>query len=263
MYLPDDGNGPLPTVLLIHAAYLKKSDYAQMAEHLAEGGYAVVPISWQVSKKVVDETFCALAWVHANGEAYGFDPQRVVLFGHGFGGYQAVTLASADDPSLFLTDCPHPLPASARVKGAVTYASFFGTPQWALSAPYYRSGIATIYSISRSRVDELCETLIATPFQTWRDIDGLDDKASSFVRSIPLGWIDGSEPPIYMLHGEEDDTIAILEAEAFVSELQAAGVETKLQVLADAGHWTAGESDSPGWESVLTAIEAHLAELLR
>jgi acetyl esterase/lipase len=248
---------------VIHAAYLKKSDYAQMAERLAEGGYAVVPISWQVSKEVVDETFCALTWVHASAETYGFDPQRVALFGHVFGGYQALTLASADDPSLFLEDCPHPLPASARVKGAITYAGFFGTPQWTLSAPYYRSGIATIYGIPRSKVDELCETLIATPFQTWRDIDGLDDKASSFVRAIPLGWIDGSEPPIYVIHGEEDDTIAVLEAETFVSELQAAGVETGLQVLTGADHWTAGKPGGPGWESVLAAIEARLAELLR
>jgi hypothetical protein len=87
VYLPDDGNGPFPTVLMIHAAYLIKSDYAQLAERLAENGYAVVPISWQVSKKVVDDTFC----------------------------------------------------------------------------------IATIYRVPRGKVDELCETLIVTPFQSWRD----------------------------------------------------------------------------------------------
>jgi hypothetical protein len=39
--------------------------------------------------------------------------------------------------------------------------------------------------------------------------------------------------------------------------------KARLRMLANVGHWTAGEPDSSGRESILAAIEVHLVELLR
>jgi acetyl esterase/lipase len=85
VYLPPEGEGPFPTFLAIHGGAFRarsKSIYNFVGNHLAGEGYAFVSTNYRLSQKAsypaqVEDVFCALAWVHANQDVYGFDPEQI------------------------------------------------------------------------------------------------------------------------------------------------------------------------------------------
>jgi predicted dienelactone hydrolase len=87
-----------------------------LADCFTARGYAVVLDNWLVGwlndQSELSNAFCALAWLHTNAEEYGFDPERVAVFGHSAGGYAAALLGAVDDSTEFMQDCPHLLPES-------------------------------------------------------------------------------------------------------------------------------------------------------
>jgi dipeptidyl aminopeptidase/acylaminoacyl peptidase len=87
-----------------------------LADCFTARGYAVVLANWLVGwlndQSELSNAFCALAWLHTNAEEYGFDPERVAVFGHSAGGYAAALLGAVDDSTEFMQDCPHLLPES-------------------------------------------------------------------------------------------------------------------------------------------------------
>ena len=92
VHLPEAADGPFPTLLLLHGTSQKKSSLYPLAAYFTERGYAAVSANWMTEVYFPDgsmypNAFCALAWIHTNAETYGFDPQRVVVFGHSAGGY--------------------------------------------------------------------------------------------------------------------------------------------------------------------------------
>ena len=58
-----------------------------------------------------------------------------------------------------------------------------------------------------------------------------------WAQASPLTWIDGSEPPFLIIHGEADRSIPIEQSQTFAAALQAAGVQTELMLIPDANHF--------------------------
>lgn len=59
---------------------------------LLDGGAVVVGVGYRLSPEVavstiIDDAACAVAWVFANIERYGGDPDRIYISGHSAGGY--------------------------------------------------------------------------------------------------------------------------------------------------------------------------------
>jgi len=130
VYLPEGEEELLPTLFVVHGLRFStaghrlqirsfsKRGYGGLARHFAQRGYAVVLIDYQwpsqaFQEQMTRDAFCALAWVHANAETYGFDRQRIALLGVNWGAAIAAKLAAVDDRGPFLQGCPHPLLASA------------------------------------------------------------------------------------------------------------------------------------------------------
>jgi acetyl esterase/lipase len=283
VYLPPSGDGPFPTLFVIHGlshgetgfGTASKEIHRHLAATFAERGYAVVSIDYQwpsepFQQQMTRDAFCALAWVHANAEAYGFDTQRIAILGEDWGAATAAKLGAVDDPGPFLEGCPHPAPKSGWVDGIVTYSGHFETPEADLGFSMYLALFARAHGtqskVGYKELERIFETLGDLSPQAWREGEGLDEAASEIAQLLPLYWIDGSEPPFLLVDGQYD--LGILhntgvehpaESEAFAAELQAAGVDAKLLQLADI-RWTSLRTEEPP-EHVLQAIEAFLDEL--
>jgi acetyl esterase/lipase len=265
VYLPEGVDKPFPILLALHGDAGAKKDLMLLAKYLRERGYAVVAADWGVSmdgvnRSVVSHAFCALAWIHTNAETYGIDPQRVVVFGFSSGGHLAALLGSVDETTEFMEGCPHQLPASDWTKAGVTYGGVFGTPKLGLSLflQIYRGAI----QLPHDEQAEIHQTLMDTPLQSWREISGFSEKGTKFLHSLPPYWVDGSEPPFLLIHGEGDTLVGSAEPEAFVAQLQAVGVDAKLLILSNAFHNDIRNSKSSGFEDACQAIEAFLTEVL-
>ena len=203
---------------------------------------------------MVSSAFCALAWIHANAETYGFDPQRIVVFGHSMGGQSAAPLGSVDDATGFMKGCSHQLPVSGWTKTVVAYGGLFGTPERHLVTTHFQ--ISTdIFGIPRDEGAEIRQTLLDTPPQGWRDISGFNENGTLFLHSLPLYWIDGSEPPFLLMHGDEDLKVDSAEPEAFEAHLHTAGVEAEVALISNGGHMDITLLEGPGFEDAVQAME--------
>ncbi len=222
VYLPTTGDGPYPTILGIHGGGFvarSKSLYRELGPYFAANGYAFVAMSYRLTTTdsypaQVEDSFCALAWLHANAEEYGFDPNRVVVTGGSAGGYLASMLGTVDDPDIYLKDCPNEYPSGEAVQAAVI---FFG-----------------LYDFTT-----LDDYPPGSQFGSLRNFWGADYEdipAERLEEMSPIKQIDGSEPPFIILHGTADTVNPIVMSERFAEALEQAGVYVELVLLPDVGH---------------------------
>ncbi len=216
LYLPPGATEPFPTVLLLHGGGGSKRDLASLAASLARQGYAAVALNFREYPRdtypaAVQDAFCGLGWLYANAETYHLDPQRFFSLGHSFGGTLASMLGVVDDPTLFLAGCPYSLPETGLVRGVIAYTGLFDYVH-----------LPSVGELNDYASNYLGSSRAAAP-EIW-------------TQASPLTWIDGSEPPFLIIHGEADRSIPIEQSQNFAAALQAAGVQTELMLIPDATH---------------------------
>lgn len=237
IYLPEGRDGPLPTLFVIHGGGGDKRDLAYLARYFAQRGYAVVSINHRTMPQniyptQIQDVFCALAWVHANAGTHGFDPGFIVALGHSSGGTFAATLGAVDDPTPYMEGCPHSLPQSGWIRGVIPFTGIFDYTD----ETYRSSGLLSYY----------IDYFGAEP----------DEAPKIWAEASPVTWLDGSEPPFLLIHGEKDRNIDPGYSIDFAAALEEAGVEVKLLLIPDADHGVIIRS-----EQSFEAVEDFLATL--
>jgi acetyl esterase/lipase len=237
IYLPASGDGPFPTLLLIHGGGGDKRDFDHWARRFAEQGYAAVSINYRDINQFdyplpVQDAFCALAWTHAKADTYGFDPRRIVALGHSAGGTLTAMLGTVDDPDLFMQACPHQLPEADWIQGAIPFTGIFD--------------YARALQFSPERRSRLNDYLGGDP----------DQAAETWAEASATTWVDGSEPPFLLIHGLDDSTIEPEQSMYLAETLERAGVEVELLLIPDADHGAIINS-----EQSFEAVENFLATL--
>jgi acetyl esterase/lipase len=220
VYLPVDGEKPYPTIFGIHGGGFiarSKALYTLLAWHYARQGYAFVSIDYRLAPRdsypaQVEDSFCALAWLHANQEEFGFDPKRVIVTGGSSGGYLASMLGTVDDPSVYLEDCPHEYPSEEPLQAVVIYYGLYDIT----NMDDYPGGSAPLEPFLGAKYEQI-------------PVDKLEEMS-------PIKHIDGSEPPFIIFHGTADTTIPSFMSENFAEALEQAGVDVELYLLPDAKH---------------------------
>ena len=219
IYLPASGDGPFPILLLIHGGGGDKRDLDHWARHFAEHGYAAVSINYRDINQFdyplpVQDAFCALAWIHAKADEYGFDPRRIVALGHSAGGTLTALLGTVDDPNLFTQACPHQLPEADWIQGAIPFTGIFDYARALQFSPE-----------RRSRLEDYLG-------------GDLDQAAETWAEASATTWVDGSEPPFLLIHGLDDSTIEPEQSIYLAETLERAGVDVELLLLPDTDHVT-------------------------
>lgn len=238
------GDGPFPTILAIHGGRFSmggKTLYNQHANYFTERGVAFVPTNYRLAPTdtwpaQVEDVHCALAWIHAHADEYGFDPTRIFVLGGSAGGYLAAMLGTVNDPNPYLTGCPHQLPAD-RVAGTVVFYGFF---DFIDLDDYPPVNIGIFENLWGAEHDEL--------------------SGERLGEMSPVALVDGSESPFLLIHGTEDTIIPAVMSERFASVLERFGVDTDL-LLVDAGHaFETQPTDVPVNVESLAAIERFIDE---
>jgi acetyl esterase/lipase len=204
---------------MLHGGGRDKRDLAPWAHHFVERDYAVISINYRDMNQFeypasVQDAFCALAWTHANAETYGLDVTRIVVLGHSMGGTLAAMLGTVDDPGRFSEGCPHQLPESAWIAGAIPFTGIFDYVSAAQASSERRARTERYLG---AKLDQAPERWAETSAQT---------------------WVDGSEPPFLLIHGTEDDTIDSKQSVEFAEALGQAGIDVELLLIPGADHGT-------------------------
>lgn len=263
IYVPVGITGPFPTIMFLHGAPGAKEDFIDIGDYFADQGYAVVIPEYEYGNEMpytFQDVFCSLAWVHANPDQYDFDPQRIYLFGFSFGAYLSASLGSFKDPGQYLEDCPYSIPETDRVKGVVTYAGMFVTQEICMAPEggWCMSQAASNNKILLMEMAGIFESLREVPSSDWKDSSELSEAARAFAKMLPLYWLDGSEPPFIIMHGDADDMVPIGDSEAFASAVQDAGGEAEFISIPGAGHSSLSLA-SPSFAKIAEEIEAFVS----
>lgn len=106
IYLPSEGDGPLPVIISIHGgAFMFGDKAAEQLNPMLKGlnhGYAIVSINYQMSGEAIfpaniNDVKTAICCVKANATKYKFSPKRIALWGGSAGVNLAALTGTSGD----------------------------------------------------------------------------------------------------------------------------------------------------------------------
>jgi acetyl esterase/lipase len=193
IYRPETPGPAAPVIVFFYGGGWRmgdRTDYRFVGQAFASDGYVVVAPDYRLYPDVrfpgfVEDGAAAVAWTQKNIAAEGGDPNRIILIGHSAGAH-LVSMLHAD--RRFLDDAGFRRPAD----GASGLAATIG-----LAGPYNY-----------------------TPGGRYRDIL---NAAAAGRPVMPIPFVEGREPPLLLLHGENDSTVYVTNTSALAEKTRAKG----------------------------------------
>jgi len=253
LYLPPDAfnaRGPRPLLVYIHgggwqgggprrsAAFLS---WPRVLASVAAQGYVVAAVGYRFSREApfpaqIQDVKSAIRWLRVHATEYNIDPNRAMVWGQSAGG-QLAGLAAVTCGNAALAPAPriaapgHPAAevqdsappgfdeASDCVQGAVVWFGVFDFA--ALQSEVARGGPMAAFLGCNGAAP-------CTPAQL----------------SAPsaLTYVNGSDPPILIMHGTDDRLVPIAQSQEFYDSLVAHGVRAEFIKVPDVGHSFLGKS---------------------
>lgn len=225
------GEGPFPSVLLIHGGAWKRGDRAQverLAKRIAARGYLVMNTTYRLVPQYVfpaqlQDVQQALRWMRSDaGAVQGIDPQRIGSFGYSAGGHLAALVAAvADDPVLG--------DPQTRIRAVVAG----GTPS---DLPRFKNG-------------RLVPAFIGASY---------DDRPEAYRAASPLYHIGPHQPPVFLYHASLDQLVPFEQAQIYKAALDQAGIPNELFVIRGHGHISGFFADGAAVEAALEFLDRYL-----
>jgi dienelactone hydrolase len=209
LHLPEGRHPSAPVLFLPHGQY-----FPELVTYFTQRGYPVISVRTrgETFRFEMQDSLCALAFIHNQAQTYGLDSTRIVSMGASLGGGSTVALAAAEDTNAFTTDCEHTLPESERAAAVIVLAGVLDFSFEQDFPPGY--------------IDLLANYMQGTP----------DENPEIWGMASALTHIDGGDPPFLLLHGTLDVTVAAHQSQSFAGVLETEGVEFELVLLPGLNH---------------------------
>jgi acetyl esterase/lipase len=237
----------VPAVLWIHGgAWEYGSKHPCPVRNFAGRGYAVASIGYRLSGAAIfpaqlHDCKSAVRWLRAHAEEYGIDPVRVGVCGESAGGHLAALLGTTGRIRDF--DVGDHCDQSSEVQCVVNWFGPADFLDW--GAPFSPSMDSNQSSVYR---------LLGGPISQNRE------KARC---AGPLHHVHGRSAPFFTVHGDRDDIVPLVQSQRLHQALQAAGVESTLQVIPAAGHSTAEFTLPERLDEIADFLARHLRRSCR
>ena len=217
LYLPPPGDDSVryPGVVIIHGGGWTGGDKGAVREQnigttLAENGYVCMSINYRLQPKEGERIWprnlhdckTAVRWLRANAERLQVDAAHIGVIGGSAGGHLALMVGVTDQDAGL--DPPGPYGQHSCAVQAVIdlYGPIADTPRWS----------KTLVGRDCEEAPELCKQV------------------------TPLSHLDKSDPPVLIMHGTADKTVALRDSEVMAAALEKAGIEHQLIVVPGAPH---------------------------
>ena len=184
----------------------------------------------------VHDIKAAIRFLRKNADAHGYDPKRIAIAGSSAGGHLAALVGVTNGHSVLEGDVGEHGDQSSDVQAIV---SFYGA-----------SNLTTILSQSTPhglsvRVPALELLLGGAP----------EEKSSLAELASPVFHVDAKDPPLFLIHGDQDPQMPVNQSLELVGAYEKAGASVRLEIVHGGTH---------GGEGFYTADQlAEVAAFLR
>jgi acetyl esterase/lipase len=220
LHLPDAKSPPL--VIYVHGGAWQDGNKSQYPAFLVEQGFAVASLDFRSSREApfpadVHDIKAGIRFLRAKAQDYGYRTERIAIVGASSGGHLAALVGVTNgDADLEGTEGEH----RDQSSGVQAIVSFFGA-----------SNLTTILAQStpsglQMRAPALEKLFGGTPEQNPR----LARLAS------PVFHVDRRDPPLFLLHGDQDAQMPINQMHELDGAYAAAGLKAQTLVLHGVGH---------------------------
>jgi acetyl esterase/lipase len=226
LYLPESPTEkPLPLMIWIHGgAWMGGTQANPPVLYLVKKGFAVASIQYRMSGDAqwpaqAYDCKAAIRFLRANASKYNLDPNRFGGGGDSAGGHLAAFVGTSGDVKEMEGDLGHP-EVSSRVQAVVDW---FGPTDLLLMGE--QAGPQSMIQHNDAKSPE--SLLLGGPIQEKRDLARTAN---------PLTYIDKSDPPFLIMHGDKDQLVPLGQSIILAKALIDAGVEVTMQTIPGAMH---------------------------
>jgi acetyl esterase/lipase len=243
LYEPAAGNAPL--LVWVHGGAWERGSKTPMPlTGLVDRGYAVASLDFRPASAArfpgqVHDIKAAIRFLRAAAPRYGYDARRIGILGASSGGHLAALVGTSNgqaDLEGTLGDYPN---ESSAVQAIVSY---FGasnlTTILAQSTPF---GLGIRKPALKSFLGALPE----------------EDEAVARLAS-PIFRVDASDPPLLLLHGDQDPQMPINQSHELQGQYQRTGLQAELIVVHGAAHGGEEFYTPENTNRVAAFLDAHL-----
>lgn len=221
LYLPETKNAPL--IVWVHGGAWRagSKDFMPLTA-LVESGYAVASVDYRLSTvakfpALIHDCKGAIRWLRANESKYGYNAKRICIAGNSAGGHLAALIGTSNGVK--------------ELEGTVGGHGNQSSDVQAIASYYGASNLTSILNQSTPhglsvRVPALKLLLGDTPDQ----VKELAQLAS------PVFHVDRTDPPLLLLHGDQDPQMPINQAHELHGRYRALKLDVAFEVLHGAAH---------------------------
>lgn len=214
--------GKLPAVLHFHGGGFRQgAAEGKTALLFAKAGFVGISINYRLSGEAifpaaVHDCKTAVRWARANAQKYGIDPDRIGVFGGSAGGHLALMLGTSGGDAYLEGDGPY-REFSSRVKAVVDN---YGPTDFMKMNDFPGD-------MDHNSPKSPESAFIGGPVQ---------EKAELVKKANPIAYVDATDPPTLILHGENDRSVPFNQSELMVAALAKAGVIHQFIPVKNASH---------------------------
>ena len=242
LYLPDAEVKNPPLIVYVHGGAWRAGSRDKVPVRvLVDAGFAIASVDYRLSPEAVfpaqvHDIKAAIRFLRKNADAHGYDPKRIATAGSSAGGHLAALVGVTNGHSVLEGDVGEHGDQSSDVQAIV---SFYGA-----------SNLTTILSQSTPhglsvRVPALELLLGGAP----------EEKSSLAELASPVFHVDAKDPPLFLIHGDQDPQMPVNQSLELVGAYEKAGASVRLEIVHGGTH---------GGEGFYTADQlAEVAAFLR
>ncbi|MCE5238946.1 alpha/beta hydrolase [bacterium] len=218
---------PMPVVVWVHGGAWRAGSYKGAGQliGLARQGYFCASIEYRLSQEAIfpaqiEDCKGALRFLRAHAQEYRLNPDKIGVWGGSAGGHLVALLGTSGGVKELEGDVGGNLEQSSAVQCVV---DFFGPSD--MTTMIADRGARILVDQATGLTPE--EALIGGKTEEHLEVA----KAAS-----PVTYVDKSDPPFLIVHGEVDKTVPIKQSERLDEALRAAGVDCTFIRVKNGGH---------------------------
>lgn len=206
LYLPSDVKAATPLVIFTHGSGWTRdngrSDAQAVAAELNKAGYAVAGVAIRSSSQAqfpaqLHDIKAAIRWLRTNASKYNIVPDKFGIMGESSGGWtSAMAALTGDDPALEGKEGVTGV--SSAVQASIAFYSptdFLKMDRWALKKCNPDAKMPSDTDGCHDSADSPESMLLGCPIQTCPERAAIAN---------PINYISRNDPPIMIVHGEND-----------------------------------------------------------